>query len=311
MEETEDLTEPTVQPPKKIKHLVIPGGGGTGFVSYGALRESHKQGKWNIADIETIYGTSIGAIFAVVLALKYDWSIIDDYLIKRPWNQVFKMDIYSIVDSFQKKGIFTIQVVEEMFKPLFNGLDIPMSVTLREFYDITKIEVHTFCVDLKKFEPVDMSYKTHPDWRLIDAVYASACLPILFAPFEKEGRKYLDGGFFLNYPIQPCIDNGADIEEILGIMQRPRVESEDLPENSTLFDYILMIFNNTIAFVLTHKTKYVSIPNEILIESSVISIYNIFHLISSSEERIRYIESGVEAFTSLLQSSKTAPETTH
>lgn len=286
------------EPSKKIKHLVIPGGGGTGFVSYGALRESHKQGKWNITDIETIYGTSIGAILAVILCLKYDWDIMDDYLIKRPWHRVFRLDINNILESFQKKGIFNISVMEEMFKPLFKGLDIPLTVTFQELYDITKIEIHTFCVDLKTFNPVDMSWKTHPDWKVVDAVYASACLPILFSPFEKDGCKYLDGGFFLNYPIQPCIDNGADIEEILGIMQRPKPESDVLASESNLFDYILMIFHNTIAHVLSHKTNYIRIKNEIEIQSSVISIYNIFELISSSEERINYIDRGVEAFTS-------------
>ena len=300
MEEEDQAKEPLVteKPPlkKKIKHLVIPGGGGTGFVSYGALRESHKQGKWNIADIETIYGTSIGAIFAVVLCLKYDWDVIDDYLIKRPWHRVFRLDINNILDSFQKRGIFNIQVMEEMFNPLFKGLDIPLTVTFQELYDITKIEIHTICVDLQKFERVDMSYKTHPEWKVVEAVYASACLPILFSPFEKDGQKYLDGGFFLNYPVQPCIDNGADIEEILGIMQRPKPESTDLSPESNLFDYILMIFHKTIAHVLSHKTNYVRIPNEIEIQSSVISIYNIFELISSSEERIKYITNGVEAF---------------
>jgi NTE family protein len=292
------------EPSKKIKHLVIPGGGGTGFVSYGALRESHKQGKWNIADIETIYGTSIGAIMAVILCLKYDWDVIDDYLIKRPWHRVFRLDINNILESFQKKGIFTICVMEEMFKPLFKGLDIPLTVTFQELYNITKIEIHTFCVDLKNFKPVDMSWKTHPEWKVIDAVYASACLPILFSPFEKDGCKYLDGGFFLNYPIQPCIDNGADIDEILGIMQRPKPESDVLASESNLFDYILMIFHNTIAHVLSHKTNYIRIKNEIEIQSSVISIYNIFELISSSEERINYIDRGVEAFTSSLSISE-------
>jgi predicted acylesterase/phospholipase RssA len=233
---------------------------------------------------------------AVILSLKYDWDVIDDYLIKRPWHRVFRLDINNILDSFNKKGIFNICVIEEMFKPLFNGLDIPLTVTFQELYNITKIEIHTFCVDLKNFEPVDMSWKTHPDWNVVDAVYASACLPILFSPFEKDGRKYLDGGFFLNYPIQPCIDNGADVEEILGIMQRPKSESDDLASESNLFDYILMIFHNTIVHVLSHKKNYIRIKNEIEIRSSVISIYNIFELISSSEERTKYIDSGVEAF---------------
>ena len=56
---------------KTIKHIVIPGGGGTGFIAYGALKESHNRGIWNIENIESIYGTSAGAIIAIFIAIIY------------------------------------------------------------------------------------------------------------------------------------------------------------------------------------------------------------------------------------------------
>ena len=63
------------------------------------LRECHNRKLWKLEDIETIYGTSVGSIIAVILALDYDWDTLDDYLIKRPWNNVFNLmakDIFKI-----------------------------------------------------------------------------------------------------------------------------------------------------------------------------------------------------------------------
>jgi len=52
-----------------IKHLVIPGGGPVGLKALGALQYLEQNGFWNIADIETIYATSAGAIISVLLTL--------------------------------------------------------------------------------------------------------------------------------------------------------------------------------------------------------------------------------------------------
>ena len=97
-----------------IKHIVCSGGGVTGFSFYGMLKECYNRNMWKLENIETIYGTSIGSIFAVILALNYDWNTLDDYLIKRPWQNVFKFDLYSILDSLQKRGIFDKKTIQEL-----------------------------------------------------------------------------------------------------------------------------------------------------------------------------------------------------
>ena len=48
-----------------IKHLVLSGGGVVGFSFYGLLRETNKKGLWDISNIETIYGTSVGSIISI------------------------------------------------------------------------------------------------------------------------------------------------------------------------------------------------------------------------------------------------------
>ena len=279
-----------------IKHLVIPGGGTTGMVAYGALKETHESGVWNIENIESIYGTSAGAIVGVILALKYDWKTLDEYLIKRPWQNICNFNMYAIIDSFQKRGIFDIDIIKGVFSPLFLAKDIEIDVTLEEFYKITNIELHLYSSDLNKFKLVDISHKTHPSWKLIDAIYASACLPVFFAPFEKDGDYYADGGIFLNYPLSPCIKCGNKPEEILAIWKHNVEVSQDkVTSDSTLFDYVLILLNKTLQNIIMSSENIMHTQNEIEIKCPFVSLYDLYKMSSSAEERARLIDEGVES----------------
>ena len=288
----EPIGSSTVEPIgscKKIKHIVMSGGGVTGLSFYGILRDKQKEGLWNIEDIQSMYGTSAGSMIAVFLALNYDWDTIDDYIIKRPWQNVYKFNMQTILFTFQTKGIFDNKVVEETFLPLFKGKDISIDITMKEFYEVNSIDLHIYTVDINSFELIDISHKTHPDWRVVDAVYCSCSLPIIFQPTIENGKCFIDGGFFVNYPIQYCIESGADPDEILGICRIPINKSnKNIEEKSSLFDYILNIFYKTVHRISTTDKKY-NIKHEILVESPAISLYDLFTTTNSMEERLRLV----------------------
>jgi NTE family protein len=276
----------------KIRHLVISGGGIVGFSFYGLLRETHKKGIWNINDIQTIYGTSVGSIIGVFIALKYDWDIIDDYLIKRPWHNVYKFSMDSLLLAFQSKGLLDKKIIEDTFSPLFKGKDIDINVTLKEFYEITNIELHIFSTDINTFNLIDFSYKTHPEWCVIDAVYCSCSLPILFQPIIKDNICYCDGGFIANYPVKQCVENGASPDEIFGMCRNSIFDdSSKITEHSTLIDYIFNLLYKTIDKVLNIKKEY-SIKKEVFIKCPPLSIYDIYETASSMEKRLELISKG-------------------
>ena len=79
-----------------IKHLVISGGGPSLIQTLGALQYLEKNKFIDLNNIETIYGTSAGAIIGTMICMKYDWETINDYVIKRPWHDVFKMNVEDI-----------------------------------------------------------------------------------------------------------------------------------------------------------------------------------------------------------------------
>ena len=282
-------------PTKKIEHLVICGGGITFFISYGALKESHAVGMWNIEDIKSIHGTSAGAMMALLIALKYDWQTMDDYLIKRPWQSIFKFDMNSILGAFEKRGIFDISLIEDIFFPLLKGKDMSENITLNEIYERTGIELHVYATELNSFTLEDISYKTHPDWRVVDAVYCSCCLPGLFSPIVKENCVFTDGGFLLNYPVDTCLKNCAeDPDTVLGI-SRKVTNDPSFSDQSTLLDYFMFIVSKMIEKVSTFLPSSTRILHEIEIKCNLPSIYDIYLATSNQEERVRLIQEGVEA----------------
>jgi NTE family protein len=278
---------------QNIKHLVLAGGGTTGMTVYGILRESEKAGFWNIENIESIYGTSVGSMISVFVALKYDWDVLDDYIIKRPWQNVYKFDFREAFSALQNRGIFNIKIIEETFLPLFRGKDIDMNVTMKEFYDITKIEIHIFATEMNEFQNIDISYKTHPEFKLIEAVYSSCCLPIIFSPLLIQDRCYIDGGILCNYPLSHCLNNVENSDEIFGMNIQFVSSNSKINSESSIFDYIFTLLNKIVANILFEKKK-ISIKHEIIINKVSTSLYEITSVAASSEERVKLIECGAK-----------------
>jgi len=277
-----------------IRHLVISGGGQTGFTFYGLLRESHKQGYWNIDNIQTIYGTSVGMLVSIILCLKYDWETVDTYLIDRPWHTVFKFDIYSVIQSFEKRGIFTVDTITQILAPLFAGKDLSVDITLAEFFALNGIELHFFATEVNSFTAIDISYKTHPDWRVIDAVYCSSTLPIIFAPYICDNQCFVDGGVICSYPIKQCVSDGHLPDEIFAIKKHTSSSIESVTDKSSLFDYLMIIMRKTIRVLNGQEIGLV--PNEILVSGDSVSIDGILTLSASKEARTELIEFGKKLF---------------
>jgi predicted acylesterase/phospholipase RssA len=299
IENTTDIEN--ITPTKNIiKHLVLSGGGVVGFSFYGLLRETNKKGLWNIHNIETIYGTSVGSIISIFIALHYDWDTLDDFIIKRPWQNVYKLSIDSFLYAFHNKGILDKKIMEHTFSPLFKGKDIDINITMKEFYEITKIEIHMMTVDINTYDLVDISYKTHPHWNVIDAVYCSCCLPILFQPIIKENMCFCDGGFMANYPVKQCIENGAKPNEIFGMCRSSIFDSSSyITDKSSLFDYILNILYKTISKIL-NKNEIQHIYKEAIVQCPPLSIYDIYETASSMEKRLELIQKGCEYMEELI-----------
>jgi len=278
-----------------IRHIVIVGGGTMGFSYYGILKAAHMNNLWSISNIRTIYGTSVGSIIGTIIALNYDWQTIDDYLINRPWEKVFTYNMQTLFACIHKQGIFGRKIIEDIFTPLLLGKNILPSTTLLEFYNKTNIDLHIMATHVNEFKQVDMSHTTHPSWNLIDAIYASCSVPVLFQPVHHANSTYCDGGIFSNYPINECIENGAIPCEIIGINNRNKNMIEPDMSQYSLFDYIIFLIGKL--FQLIFIDTHTDIGYYFLVNIETNCLNNIMEVATSKDERARLIQNGIDVFT--------------
>jgi predicted acylesterase/phospholipase RssA len=291
-----------------IKHLVLSGGGSTGIRMIGALQHLEKNGFWNIENIRTIYGTSIGAVIGLLMALKFDdWTTITDYVIKRPWHDAFPVGVNEFFEAFSKKGLFDSSVFLTFFKPFFLAKDLSPEITMKEFFEYSGIELHFFTLELNTFQVVNVSYKTFPDLKLLDAIHMTCALPIVVAPVcLEDGKCYVDGGVVYNYPLGFCLEEQmSDETEILAFKNDYILESEKMriSRDSTILDY-MMTFINKLMMNVDTEGKQPRLKNEIICRTLPTGLYTLKSALYSAEFRLELLKEGIQSGIDFLEKMK-------
>jgi predicted acylesterase/phospholipase RssA len=145
-----------------------------------------------------------------------------------------------------------------------------------------------YAVDIERFELVEFSHETHPDMPVIEAVRASAALPILFEPVTYNGHVYMDGGFLLNYPFTKC---AADPDTMLGVKNVYTADNTKLDKLDGIFEYLSYILNN-IVDKIQMKDKEAKLKYELEIGTGFIDYSTILSLANSATERQHLIQCG-------------------
>ena len=295
-----------------IKHLVISGGGSIGFSYLGAIEYLSDNGFLNMENIESIYATSIGAIISVMLSLKYDCPTIRKYVIERPWKDLFKLSAKQIMETYTNKGLYDIKVTEKTFKPLLEAKDLSINITLKEFYEYSQKDIHFFVFDLNSYKTVEITHTEYPDLLLIKAIYMSCSLPGIFIPTIMDGKCLIDGGPLANYPLNYCLRDHPNKEEVLGFNFVYKNEdgtecsgNNIINEEADMLDYVLALSLNSVNYITT-SIKYDDIENVIECCSSTTSltIDNISHTVGSIEGRQQLYDKGIEYAKHFLQAKE-------
>jgi predicted acylesterase/phospholipase RssA len=283
-----------------IKHLVIAGGGPIGLQFLGALEHLNEQHFWEFEDIESIYATSIGTFIAAFICLKYDWVTLNTYIIDRPWHDAVKLNGKQIFDAFYNKGLYDKKLIEIIFKPLLEAKDLSINITLKEFYEYSKIEFHLYAFELNKFETADISYKTHPDLLLVQAIFMSSALPGIFTPTILDSGCYIDGGVMANYPLTHCLQECSNHDEILGVTfyrdynKADAYKNNIVTEESTVIDFSIGFFINAMNYIYKN-IKRDTIKNQIecLNEDNFLTMDVIQQSINNTDMRKDWINKGI------------------
>jgi len=226
-----------------IKHLVFSGGGPIGLISYGAAKQLNKKKFWEIENIKTIYGTSVGAYMGTLISLGYEWDWIDDYFIKRPWSKIIDIEIITLLEAYNKKGLLGEKFINDIILPLLEAKGLSKEVTFKELYEFNKIEIHIYSTEIngEHMKNIDISYITHPNMKVITGLCMSMAFPFIFSPVIDSDNCYIDGGVLNNFPLNDCLEKNRNSDEILGFDIRIPEEDNKILEESTIINYLVIL----------------------------------------------------------------------
>ena len=242
-----------------IKHLVFSGGGPTGLLTYGAVSHLSKTGFWQLSNIESIYGCSIGAYIGFILSLGYEFDWLDDYLIKRPWNKVVSASSISLVDIYGQKGLLNEKFFIDAIIPLLKGKDLNETITLAELYEFNHIDLHFYTTNINsaKLDKVDLSHTTHPNLSIVKALRMTMAFPIIFQPVCEDDGCYVDGGLLNNFPLNDCINitKCTNKDEILAFKNIWKVHKNNICDKSSMIDFFLVLLKKMQASIDTEPIQ--------------------------------------------------------
>lgn len=295
-----------------IKHLVIGGGGPGGLINYGILKEANINKIWKYNDIKTIYCCSIGSLIGLMILLKIEWSWIDDYLIKRPWNEIINIFPKDYLTLLKSKGLFNKDIISKIILPLLKVADLDINITLSELYKFFPIEFHCFSCNINAKcdeQLINISYKTHPDLLLVDAIYMTSTIPLLAKPICIDNNCYLDGGLLANIPTNECLnDTQCKLNEILVVKHFKDVYFSNVKESTNLAGYLIEIFS-FVTSKLVRECEDKQTKNVLTIigyyDNIQFGTYKYWlDVLNSQEDRKLLIEAGVNSFNKFFEKNK-------
>jgi len=191
--------------------LVLEGGGARGAYHVGAYKAIREL---NI-EIGGIAGTSIGAINGAMM-VQGDYELLEKIWLSVDSYELFDLDEKTVEDlrHFNLRNINFSYLLHQSKEILSNrGLD---TSRIRELFDYyideekirsSNIDFGIVTVNLTDKKPMELMKEDIPEGKLIDFLISSANLPA-FRIEEMDGKKYLEGGFYNNLPIDILANKG-------------------------------------------------------------------------------------------------------
>ncbi len=193
--------------------LVLEGGGAKGSYQIGAVQALYEM---NI-EIDGVAGTSIGALNGALIVqgdLDKAYNLWYDISPEKVFN--IKQDALDKIKNlnFDKKDL---SYLWTQIKNIVDnkGLDVSLIENImKENIDEKKVRASDkdfgmVTVSLSDMEPVKIYLDEIPEGRLIDYLLASSNLPT-FRQEKRNGKYFLDGGFYDNLPVDMLIDKGYE-----------------------------------------------------------------------------------------------------
>jgi patatin-like phospholipase/acyl hydrolase len=289
-----------------IKNLVLSGGAFNAFAFLGCIQllEERKL----VKKLDTIIGSSAGAILGFCLALGYKAAEIYDIILQESHsstpNHEAAQDIISleaILSIGNNYGIDDGSRIEMIArKILFRKLQVE-DTTFLEFAKKSGTNLIITGTNITKQKTEYFSVETTPAMSVITAIRITTSVPIVFHPVRFQDSLYIDGGIFNNFPMEQ-IANRDKFHEMntLGLMI-----DMNLPEIKTFWDYLNSIIHGVLGRQYVANEKLLKLPNvcQINLDIDRSITWNLLQLKVDKSQLDMYVIVGKETLDAFLKKS--------
>jgi len=250
-------------------------------IGSGGIKCAAAAGLWRVLQedgiaVESVVGCSGGSLYAALIANHVDVAVMEEWS-KTLWTSDI-MHGYTENLKASKDGSFRFNERSGLVD------DSVLNHKLREIYgdwlfSDLKMPFKVVATDLLAGEKVVLA-----EGSVLDAIRASLAIPIIFPPWEVDGRLLIDGAASDPLPIDVAIQDGADIIIAMGFTldYRTRFRSMTAVQEQLNSIYMNNILNATYAFYnLAHHAEIFPIIPEF---ESTVSMFDVEKIPSVIEQ---------------------------
>jgi len=256
-------------------------------IGSGGIKCAAAIGLWRVLkeeniQVESLVGCSGGTLYGALIANGTDLDEMQELSsllwtkdIMQGYTESLKASKDGSLRFNERSGLVDDSFLNENLRKVYGEL---------KFSDL-KLPFKVVATDLISTEKIILS-----EGSLVDAVRASVAIPIIFPPWEVDGRLLIDGAASDPLPIDVAIQDGADIIIAMGFAldYRARFRSMTAVQEQLNSIYMNNILNATYAFYnLAHHAEIFPIIPEFDTALSMFDVDKIPEIIERGEQVAR------------------------
>lgn len=260
------------------------GGGIRGIAYIGCLFALENRGLLDYNNIDRISGTSIGSLFATLLAVGYTASEMQSEVLDADFNTFKEINISRFITNYGlDSGSKFVTWIETLLDRKIGNKDI----TFIELYTTKHVELIITGTCLNTRMVKYFSYKETPDLKIKNAIRISTAVPLLFTAVKYKNEYYVDGGILDNYPLDSIRKENTHEKDYLGFRLTMEQDQHTRKDINSLDEYLW----NLISCILeSSEDKYANNTNTVKIDTSNVS--NSYQFGLDKQQKIALIKLG-------------------
>lgn len=240
---------------KLINTICLSGGGIRAFSFIGVLDNLIKNGFISLKKIKNFYGSSSGAIIALLLNLNYSTDEIIKFILKFDFSKISpQINTEELLINYGIDNGDKIIFILKKFIKLKLNMD---NITFKQLFEKTKKNLTIIATNLSQKKEEHFNHINTPNVDILLAIRMSFSIPLVFTPVNYKNNYYVDGSVLNDFPIDLCNN-----DNFIGLVLSPN--QYDIKKN--IFNYLFSLISSSLSNVTKTKLKCIDTNNIIYID---------------------------------------------